>query len=293
MNKAWNNEDKELWFNEQKVQRSYKKDVLDEIDLFKNDFDVELYGKLSLNEKRYPLYAIKSKNFDKNAKNVLITGGVHGYETSGVLGVLAFIKNYAKDYTDFNLFMLPCLSPWAYETINRWNHKTIDPNRSFNKDSKCEESIFLIEFLEALDLEFYLHVDLHETTNSDNSIFRPALALRDGKEISSWEIPDGFYLVGDVNNPNTKMQENIIQEVQKITHIAPSDNDGRIIGEKITAKGVINYETKKLSLCSSITGAKFCTTTEVYPNSKKTSPGICIDAQVIVIKTALEYIKND
>ena len=189
--------------------------------------------------------------------------------------------------------MIPCLSPWAFETINRWNHKTIDPNRSFKKDSQCEESILLMEFLKSLDLEFYLHVDLHETTDSDNTIFRPALASRDAKKISSWEIPDGFYLVGDIHNPNTKMQENIIHEVQKITHIAPSDEDGRIIGEKITSNGVINYETKALALCSSITGAKFCTTTEVYPNSKKTSPQICINAQVIVIKTALEYIRND
>ena len=98
MNKAWNNKDKELWFNEQKIQRSYKNDVLDKIELFKNDFDVELYGKLSLDENRYPLYVIKSKFFDKNAKNVLITGGVHGYETSGVLGLLEFIKTNAKDY---------------------------------------------------------------------------------------------------------------------------------------------------------------------------------------------------
>ncbi|NQY21728.1 MAG: M14 family metallocarboxypeptidase [Campylobacteraceae bacterium] len=291
MTKPWNSYDKKLWFDKQKIQRSYKKDVLEQIDLFKNEFDVELYGKLSLNENKYPIYAIKSKDFDKNKKNVLITGGVHGYETSGIHGVLEFIRTYAKDYLDFNLFMIPCLSPWAYETINRWNNKTIDPNRSFYENSNCEESMYLMNFLKNLDLEFYLHVDLHETTNSDNSIFRPALALRDDKIVDDWEIPDGFYLVGDVNQPNDKMQEKIIQEVEKVTHIAPSDKDGRIIGEKTSSFGVINYETKALGLCAGVTGAKFCTTTEVYPDSKNANPQICIDAQVVVIKTALEYIR--
>lgn len=292
MNKAWNEKDKESWFKNQKVQRSYKNDVLNQIDLFKNDFDLEIYAKLELDINRYPLYLIKSKNFNKNKKNVLITGGVHGYETSGVQGVLEFIKNFARYYLDFNLFMIPCLSPWSYETINRWNNKTIDPNRSFTQESLCEESIHLMNLLKDLNLKFFLHIDLHETTNSDNSIFRPALALRDAKKIHEWEIPDGFYLVGDVNQPNTQMQKIIIKEVKKITHIAPSDKEGKIIGEISTSEGVINYETKALGLCSSITNAEFCTTTEVYPDSKHVNPQICIDAQVTVIKTALEYIKN-
>ena len=31
--------------------------------------------------------------------------------------------------SSFNILVLPCISPWGYETINRWNAKAIDPNR--------------------------------------------------------------------------------------------------------------------------------------------------------------------
>ena len=66
------------------VQRSYKEEVLDKIDLLKEDFDVEQYGALSVDPERYPLMSIKTRNWDANKPNVLVTGGVHGYETSGV-----------------------------------------------------------------------------------------------------------------------------------------------------------------------------------------------------------------
>eukprot|EP00957_Ditylum_brightwellii_P145083 11050110-Ditylum_brightwellii.AAC.1 len=36
----------------------------------------------------FPLLAIRSQNWLKDKSNVLITGGVHGYETSGIMGVI-------------------------------------------------------------------------------------------------------------------------------------------------------------------------------------------------------------
>ena len=47
-----------------------------------------------------------------------------------------------------------------------------------------------------------------------------------------------------------------------MTHIAP-DTDGKIIGELVTQRGVINYPVKSLGLCASITDAPYVTTTEV------------------------------
>ena len=47
-----------------------------------------------------------------------------------------------------------------------------------------------------------------------------------------------------------------------VTHIAP-DTDGKIIGEPVTQRGVINYPVKSLGLCASITDAPYVTTTEV------------------------------
>ena len=43
-----------------------------------------------------------------------------------------------------------------------------------------------------------MHLDLHETTDTDDTEFRPAKAARDGEtEQPKGSIPDGFYLVSD------------------------------------------------------------------------------------------------
>jgi hypothetical protein len=50
----------------------------------KEYFDISQYGSLSHDPKRYPLFSAKTKNWSADKPYVLITGGVHGYETSGV-----------------------------------------------------------------------------------------------------------------------------------------------------------------------------------------------------------------
>jgi hypothetical protein len=80
--------------------------------------------------------------------------------------------------------------------------------------------------------------------------------------------------------------------VRRVTHIAPADQEGRIIGEPLEQEGVINYPLKKLSLCAGISKAKYTTTTEVYPDSPKASDAICIQAQVAAIRGGLDYMKR-
>jgi murein tripeptide amidase MpaA len=88
----------------------------------KSDFEVHQYGKLEHDPERYPLMCLKTKDFDENKPNVLVTGGVHGYETSGVQGALLFLQTEAKKYEEhFNFFVFPCVSPWGYECIQRWD----------------------------------------------------------------------------------------------------------------------------------------------------------------------------
>ena len=53
--------------------------------------------------------------------------------------------------------------------------------------------------------------------------------------------------------------------------------------------GVIEYPLTDLGLCGSITGAKYTTTTEVYPDSPRTSPEECVEAQVAAVVAALDY----
>ncbi len=88
----------------------------------------------------------------------------------------------------------------GYETINRWNPNAVDPNRSFYENSPSEESAGLMQLVESLGGDILAHIDLHETTDTDELEFRPALAARDGIDYDKGMVPDGFYLVGDTDN---------------------------------------------------------------------------------------------
>lgn len=293
LGKPWNEADIKAWFKSQSVKRSYIDDVVSQLESLSIDFNIEQYGALSYDSDKYPLYILKSKQWQADKPTVLVTGGVHGYETSGVHGALAFAKNKAKDYfADFNILVAPCISPWGYETINRWNPNATDPNRSFYADSPAEESAAIMQYLADNTIAPYVHIDLHETTDTDNSEFRPALAARDATTHDNWNIPDGFYLVADSERPHDAFQAAIIKSVEKVTHIAPSDENNQLIGVPQTQLGVIHYQAKKLGLCMGLTDAEFVTTTEVYPDSPQANDEVCIDAQVASITGALNYIVN-
>jgi len=285
----WTDADKTAWYESREIQRSYRDEVLEKVERLGAAFDVRQYGALSIDPDRYPLFAVESASA-LGAPWALVTGGVHGYETSGVQGALAFLESVASEYAGrLNLVVIPCVSPWGYEVINRWNPQAIDPNRSFVADSPAEESRALMKWLDALDVAFLVHIDLHETTDSDEDEFRPALAAREGRPHEPGLIPDGFYTVGDTENPQAAFQGAIIAGVEALTHIAPADGDGKIIGSEVTQNGVINYPFKALGLCAGVTSARFTTTTEVYPDSPNVTPHDCNAAQVAAVRAALDY----
>lgn len=286
----WTDADKAQWRRSQQIQRSYRDQVLERLERLDAAFEVESYGALSVDPERYPLMAIRSARPTAGAPWALVTGGVHGYETSGVQGALRFVDTVASAYTDrVNLLVAPCVSPWGYEVINRWNPRAIDPNRSFVPDSPAEESAALMKLVGSISGSFVLHIDLHETTDSDENEFRPALAARDGKAFEPGTIPDGFYTVADSENPQPAFQAAIVAAVGAVTHIAPPDAQGQIIGSDVVQPGVIHYPFEALGLCAGVTDARFTTTTEVYPDSDAVTPEICNEAQVAAVRAALKY----
>jgi len=52
---------------------------------------------------------------------------------------------------------------------------------------------------------------------------------------------------------------------------------------------VIEFPVSRWALCAAITGARFATTTEVYPDSPGTTPEECIAAQVAAVRAAVEF----
>lgn len=287
----WADAERAQWRARQARRRSYEADVVSRVDALRDRFDVVEYGRLRYDDESFPLLAIRSRDWSGQRPLALVTGGVHGYETSGVHGALEFVEGALRDYAGrIDVLVAPCVSPWGYERIHRWNRDCVDPNRSFREDSPAEESAALMRLLAPLRERVRVHVDLHETTDSDESEFRPALAARDGKPHEPGEIPDGFYVVGDTANPQLAFQQAIVEAVSRITHIAPADARGEIIGSPVVAPGVILYPVKQLGLCAGITDAPFVTTTEVYPDSPRATPAQCNAAQVAAVRAALDYV---
>jgi hypothetical protein len=291
----WGDAERAAWLARQQIQRSYHDEVVTPLKArLPSQAELLEYGVLDytrLGLARYPLYAVRSRAWRDDRPTVLVTGGVHGYETSGVQGALQWIATeFARHAEAVNLLVLPCLSAWGYETINRWNPDALDPNRQFRHDSPAAESALAMACVAARPAKFDLHIDLHETTDTDNSEFGPARAARDGKAFDWHAIPDGFYLVGDTERPAPDFQRALVEAVQRVTHIAEADDHGCIIGTPLEQPGVINYAKRALGLCGGMTDAGLVTTTEVYPDSPTTTPAECNEAQVATVTAAIAYL---
>ena len=287
----WGEAEKTAWRARQVRQRSYAEEVLSRIDALRAKHDVQAYASIDWgSDGTFPVYAIRSKAWNDALPCALVTGGVHGYETSGVHGALDFVQGHLADYDGrINVLVVPCISPWAYERIQRWNPLALDPNRNFIASSPCAESAAVMRLLEPMAGRFIVHIDLHETTDTDESEFRPAKAARDGQPFEPDTSPDGFYLCGDSADPQAEFQQAVIAAVAKVTHIAPPDAKNEIIGSPVVAHGVINYPYRELGLCAGVTDARYRTTTEVYPDSPRATPAECNAAQVAAVRAALEY----
>ena len=288
---AWGEAELAQWRSRQVRQRSYADDVLTAVERLRRHMDVQVYGEVVYAGESFPLVALRNPGWSAVLPSVLVTGGVHGYETSGVHGAMRFVEQHAQRYAGrVNLLVVPCVSPWAYEHIQRWNFDAIDPNRSFREPSPAQESAALMRLVAPLHGQFVAHIDLHETTNTDESEYRPAVAARDGKVFVPGSIPDGFYLVDDTENPQPEFQQAIIQAVAQVTHIAPADGKNEIIGSPVLAPGVIQYAMQTLGLCPSVSGARYTTTTEVYPDSPRATPAQCVAAQVAATCAAVDFV---
>ena len=295
----WNTEEQAEWLKASNIkQRDYFTDVVSSVQRFPYPgAEVFQYGEIDYRKlvgTRYPLYAVRSEPWDSTLPMVAVTGGVHGYETSGVHGALHFIHKFFEEYSkkSVNLLILPCVSPWGYEVIQRWTPEAIDPNRSFDPSNPgCPEAANAMRVIAewaAKSSRVLMHVDLHETTDTDNSVFMPALFARDGVPPEEWsEIPDGFYTVSDAARPEPEFQKAIVDAVAQHTHIADPDEKGNIIGVPLAQHGVISYPGK--NLCGNHTSAKYVTTTEVYPDSSRTTPEACNVAQAAVVTAGITY----
>lgn len=286
----WGDTERAEWRARQVVQRHHADDVVAALNALPDALEIVQYGQLASITDTYPLLLAKTRNWDPALPTALVTGGVHGYETSGVHGALQFLRDHAQEYAGrINLIVAPCVCPWGYERIQRWNHDAIDPNRSFRDGGRIVESASLMQWVAARNDDLLVHLDLHETTDSDAHEFDPALASRDGKPWHPETIPDGFYVIGNSENPEPAFQRALIAAVAPITHIAPADAQGNLVGLPLQSPGVVWGESRSIGACAGFTSARFATTTEVYPDSPRTTPTECNAAQVAAVRAGLDF----
>lgn len=291
---AWGDAERSQWLQAQVRKRDYFNDVVSPLLRFSGG-EVFQYGSLDYRKygaAKYPLFAVKSKNWCVKRPLAIITGGVHGYETSGIHGALLFISEQFERFSQVNVLVLPCISPWGYEHINRWTPEAVDPNRCFVANAPgCPEAanaMACVMIHTQQSSSVLMHIDLHETTDTDNSEFTPAKAARDGADIPTWDpIPDGFYIIGDEPRPQLEWQQTMIQAVKEVTHIAEPEDGKTLLGEPVVSPGILICPA--IGDCASHTTCKFSTTTEVYPDSSRTNPEECNRAQMICVVSGLQY----
>jgi len=291
LGRPWDEQDKQQWLHSRSKKRSYQQEVVGPIMELCDQFDVVKYGELMYApESNYQLFALLSKDWDTNKQAVLVTGGVHGYETSGVQGAILFAKEKAARYAQhFNVCILPCVSPWGYEHIERMNPHCQDPSREFFESQEAAQAR---TFVLAMGCSWLFHVDCHETTDSDALEFMPARAAHAGKEHEFEAIPDGFYCYDREDSPNPDFVRAVVDSVRTVTHIAPADEKGCIMDIQVPKDnpGVLTLDVHSMKVCCAMTPAKFVTTTEVYPDSPGVTAELCNLAQVAAVCGGLDYV---
>ncbi len=284
---AWGDAEKAAWLANRQRVRSYEDDVISRIQaLPKTTHVITQYGALAHDPKRYPLFHVTVGDPTNNKPTLLVTGGVHGYEPSGVEGALILLEEHAASLSKrVNLAVFPCGSPWGYEHNERWNRLTIDPNRHFKEGSEVEECAPLMRAVVNLDTHFRAAIDLHETPDRDIQLRRER-ALRDGgdPDLEDKTIPNGYYLYVVDRNRDTAMGRRIIDKVRTVTKVC---DEPTICGAKAD-DGIIYSSTIGGMRAFAQLHADEAVTTEVYPDPNPAEENNA--AQIASIQGALEYV---
>lgn len=313
---AWKEPEKKAWLARQTIQRSYARDVERRIKkLSTRRFDIRQYGSINLDAplpvdadfkkakglkdvkhlksgpKELPLYRVRSKNWNPDNPTILITGGVHGYEPSGIMGALTVLEELAPQYDGkVNFIVYPCVSPVGYEINHRWNQKTEDPNRHFYEGTTVEEARLLIADLQHLNLNFDTSIDLHETNDRDKELIKERRA-RDGETLQPGDeiIPVGFYLVV-TKQDDVGLGQEVVAAVRDGGTVICTDDD--ILGEP-NQNGVIVVSMKGLcqDYASKISGMAM--TTEIYPDGLDKDKKIGQDWSEAAVKLSTLRAKDE
>ncbi|HEX7325356.1 MAG TPA: succinylglutamate desuccinylase/aspartoacylase family protein [Rhodanobacteraceae bacterium] len=290
----WQDAEISAWRNRLRRTRYYQDDVLGALSELWSEFDSEQYGQLDYGAYVYPLFGLKSKHWDEALPVLVVTGGTHGNETSGVRGALGFARDHAKAYAGrANVVVVPCVNPWGYEFLQRWDPLAEDPCRSCSDTAAAPEGVALWRFLSAWSQQVLVHVDLHETSATDGTEFGAAAAARAGKTSHEPEgAADGFYVCACPGDPRLDFQRAVVDAVAAVAPIATVYGNHACAGFRPVARGVIQCPDDRTAWCAAATKPRVATLTHVCRASASGpagAPDDCDRTQALAVCAAFDY----
>lgn len=290
----WQDAEISAWRNNLRRTRYYQDDVLGALSELWSEFDSEQYGQLDYGAYVYPLFGLKSKHWDEALPTLVVTGGTHGNETSGVRGALGFARDHANAYAGrANVIVVPCVNPWGYEFRQRWDPLAEDPCTSCSEAALAPEGVALWRFLSAWSRQVLVHVDLHETSAADSTEFGAVEAARAGR--ASYEpagAADGFYVCACQRDPRLDFQRAIVDAVAAVTPIATVYGNHERVGVQPIANGVVQCPDDQTAWCAATTKPMAGTMTHVCQagaNGLAGSSADCDSTQALAVCAAFDF----
>ncbi len=164
----------------------------------------------------YPIHQIcLASPSAQAARQVLITGGMHGDEPAGVEAVLQFLeRDNTQLLKDFSFLVIPCINPYGYVHNTRETFDGVDINRAFEAEDIAEVA-FVKKALG--QTQFSLAIDFHEDYEATG--FYLYEGKRDEKYIGP-ELAAAAKTIGPVDPEDTdtdKEAPNLAEGVYKVS----------------------------------------------------------------------------
>ena len=186
------------------IVRYYNQEVLDPVINFlekSNSFQ----GVSFANNPQAPPFIVIKNTVKNPKKKVLLTGGIHGDEPAGVLGIinnLELIDELCKE-NSIECTIIPCLNISGYKLNTRNNISNQDINREFHfETSNLEARYFIENFKDSYDL----NIDFHETCPEDSSDVAQA----------GDRLPNEFYLYEVCEDKDKRVGHLIIKTIKEL-----------------------------------------------------------------------------
>ena len=204
--KKWNNNDKAQWLARQNIKRSYQNEVVTLINDLKSTLDIEQYGELNYAAGTYPLYILKTPNFNANKPTVL-KEMVSKSKSLTILD-LSVPKNVEDELNSFKNIDLLDL-----DYLSKLTNKTLENRKKFIPNAE--------KIIKEITEDYYLWVETRKFAPTVNALKIKLKKIQENKINTLKKKTSSF------DDTNVKeVSEHLIQKItnQIANHLRDSDD---------------------------------------------------------------------